>query len=153
MKCAPLLALLALTALPAAAEDKEFRFFRQRLEVEYGARRLYIPLFGIARFFARPLGAHGLELAVWEDMGRTHRDIPPGFDQEFAARGWKPMIRVHSPRKGEMVRIYARPEGKYMRLMLFTVDDDTVMVHVKVDPHRVSRMLGEPRFAASRIMK
>jgi hypothetical protein len=143
-------------AVPAPGEDKDFRFFRQRIESEYDAKRLYVPLFGIARFVARPFGVRGLELAVWDDL--TYRrtnggDLIGRFAGEFESRGWKPMIRVHAPAKGELVQIYAKPDGKYMRLMLVTVEDDTVMIHLKVDPARVSRMLGEPRLAASRAMK
>lgn len=148
MRRALLAGLLALAAMPARAEDPEFRFLARRIESEYHTRRVSIPLFGVARFMARPFGVGGLDLAIWQDLsyGRTRAgEQLQDLVMDVASRGWKPMVRVHSPRKRELVQIFAKPEGRHLRLLVLTVEDDTVMVHVKVDPKRLSWLLNEPR--------
>lgn len=148
--------LLAVMAAPAPAEDADFRFVARRIESEYHAERLHIPLFGLARFVSRPFGVGGLELAIWEDLsygrmegGARLQDLVSGA----TSRGWKPMVRVHSPRKHEVVQIFAKPEGTRMRLLVIAVDDDTVMVHVKVNPDRLSWLLTEPRLRAAHVAR
>jgi hypothetical protein len=148
------MAAVALASAPAYAEDADFRFLVRRIESEYQTRRLHIPLFGVARFMARPFGVRGLNLAIWEDLSyrRTHGEGLRAVTEDFAARGWKPMVRVHEAGR-ESVQVFAKPEGKDMRLLVLTVDDETVMVQMKVDPRRVLWILGEPRLAAARAVE
>lgn len=148
--------LLAVIAAPSPAEDADFRFVARRIESEYHTERLHIPLFGVARFVSRPFGVGGLELAIWEDLSYGRMEGGSRLQElvaSAASRGWKPMVRVHSPGKHEMVQIFAKPEGRRMRLLMIVVDDDTVMMHVKVNPERLSWLLEEPRLRAARVTR
>lgn len=156
MRRAFLAGLLALAALPARAEDPDFRFIARRIESEYHTRRVHIPLFGAARFMARPFGVRGLDLAIWKDL--SYQSTRGGgrlteLVADVSARGWKPIVRAHSPGHGEFVQIFARPHGKHMRLLVLTVEDDMVMVHVKVDPDRLSRLLNEHSTMSARVKR
>jgi hypothetical protein len=146
MRRAFIVGMLALAAIPARSEDPDFRFIAHRIESEYHTNRARIPLFGAARFMARPFGVHGLDLAIWKDLsyGRTRGgERLTQLVADASARGWKPILRAHSPGDGEVVQIFAKPHGRHMRLLVLTVEDDTVMVYVKVDPDRLSRLLNE----------
>lgn len=60
-------ALLVLRASSlAVAADPEFKGIVQSIEHTYGVHHMRIPLQGVAMFFARPSGVHGLKLAIFE---------------------------------------------------------------------------------------
>jgi hypothetical protein len=52
------------------------------------------------------------------------------------------MVRVWSHRDGERTVIFAKPEGKNMKLLVATVEsDDAVVVQIKIDPDKLSECI------------
>jgi hypothetical protein len=146
--------LLTAFALPASAEDADFRFIASRIESEYQTRRADIPLFGIARFMARPFGVRGLDLAIWQELSYDRTGGPAALEELVSAaagRGWRPMVRAHSRDKRELVQVFAKPEGKHVHLLVIAIEDDAVMVHVKVNPDRLSWLLNKPSAIAANV--
>jgi hypothetical protein len=145
---ATLAAILALgfAALAPAAGDSDFKAVVRSIESNFDARRMRIPLFGVAKFFinvARPAGVRSLDLAIFEDLhipATRFQDLDDAVRKAAGGR-WQPMVRVRE--RNEWVCIYARPEGKNdMRLLIATIEpDETVLVHVKVRPEKLARML------------
>lgn len=141
-----LLALVAvtLTALPLRAD---FDQFARMIERRSGAKRIWIPFFGMARFVvhaAHPKGVHDVQLATFE--GGSFRN-PVLEARDVLGDGFRPLVRVHSQRAGETTMIYARPAGpELMTLLIFTAEGggDTTLVQVTLDAERVARELADP---------
>ena len=78
--------LLALAATGAAfGGDAEFDRIVKAIESRYGTRPVHIPFMGAANFFvkvARPEGASGFKLAVFEDL----KDLQSAADTRRVAR-------------------------------------------------------------------
>jgi hypothetical protein len=147
----PLLVLVAVVfcALPLHAD---FNRLARIVEHRSGAKRIWIPFFGLARFVvhaAHPKGVHDVQLATFEggDFRETILDA-----KDVLGDGFRPLVRVHSNRRDESTMIYARPAGgNLMTLLIFSADgDDTTLVQVTVDAERVGREVMEPRMLASR---
>lgn len=146
----PLLVLAALLfgALPLHAD---FNRLARIVEHRSGARRIWIPFFGLARFLvhtAHPKGVHDVQLATFEggDFRRVVLDA-----SDVLGDGFRPLVRVHSSRHEESTMIYARPAGgNLMTLLILTADgDDRALVQVTVDAERVGREMIEPELLAS----
>jgi hypothetical protein len=145
-----LLVLIALTlcALPLRADFDELA---RTVERRSGAKRIWIPFFGVARFVVHTThfkGVHDVQLATFE--GGSFRD-PVLEARDVLGDGFRPLVRVHSKREGESTMVYARPAGgDLMTLLIFTADgSDTTLVQVTVDAERVARELIEPQRLAS----
>jgi hypothetical protein len=150
IKRIPLLALVAVVfcALPLHAD---FNRLARIVELRSGAKRIWIPFFGLARFVvhaAHPKGVFDVQLATFE--GGDFR--APVLDaNDVLGEGFRPLVRVHSKRQDESTLIYARPAGgNLMTLLIFAADgDDTTLVQVTMDAERVGREMIEPRMFAS----
>jgi hypothetical protein len=146
---AVILAFGLMIPFPApAAGDGDFKAVVRSIESNFGARRMRIPMFGFARFFinvARPAGVRNLDLAIFENLHISSNRFQDLDDAVRGAAGgrWQPMVRVRE--RNEWVCIYARPDGKNdMRLLIATIEqDETVLVHVKVRPETLARILDE----------
>lgn len=139
--------LLLLLAQPAFAG---FRDIAGTLEDEFGFRRTWIPFLGMARlavWTVHPKGVHDFQLAVYENRP----DVDPRDVERMLARkvpkGFMPLVRAHSARKGEWSFIYARParNGRTVELLVLAHDgDETVLVRVAADTEIVARELDNP---------
>ena len=143
------LALMLLVAIPALAadgrhDDRPFDKVVRRVENHFAARRTEIPFLGLATFFshaARPVGAKGLKLAIFENVVTEGRgEFSPGIDSS-----WRPLVRVHS-RGRDDVYVYARPEGSWTRLLMLTVDRrEAVLVEMSLKPDRLGEFISRWR--------
>jgi hypothetical protein len=119
----------------------------RQVSYETGVKPVHIPFFGLARFVVRvghPAGASDLHLAVFEN---TH--LPPlRFTELFdrtAGPAWNPIVRVRS-RKGESTNIYARQEGKHLRLLICASErSETTLVEVRIQPDKLIEVVEEQR--------
>jgi hypothetical protein len=139
---------LALLFLAASLRASEFDWIVRQISRETGARPVHIPFFGLARFVVRvghPAGASDLHLAVFED---THI-APIRFNQLFdttAGPAWNPVVRVRSRKNGESTNIYAREEGKHLRLLICTSEHgETTLVEIRVQPDKLMEVVEEHR--------
>lgn len=135
---------------PAHARDKEFGVLVHYVESHYHAHRQYRFLMGFASLtvnIVRPYGVKGVKLALWEN-GKFKPDKDdvdfPAVVKAGLAEGWQPMVRVWSRRDGERTVIFAKPDGKDMKLLVATVDqEDAVVIEVKINPEKLSRCIDE----------
>lgn len=151
IKRASLLALTALlfTALPLRAD---FGRFAKLVEHRSGAKRIWIPFFGLARALvhaAHPDGVHDVQLATFEGGDFRSPVLNP---DDVLGEGFRPLVRVHSRRGQESTMIYARPaDGNLMTLLILAADGgDTTLVQVTLDAERVAREVIEPERLASK---
>lgn len=139
------LLVLVLLALPALAVDGphpsgETGFERAVSQVSraLGKSPLRLPLSAIASFassFTAPFGAEDLQLAVFQSA-RLEKPL------ELTGVG-SPAISVASRGK-ESVRIYGRPDGSWIRLVLLIANsDDTVVASMRLRPDRMAALVNE----------
>jgi len=146
-----LLAVLLLTTATASAKEDDFKMLVQHVESHYHAKRLRIPLLGLANFavkIVRPKGVKGFKLAVFEDQDFS----PQPGDRRFETtiRGvlpleWQPLVCVRS-RGGERTYIYAREDGKDIKLLVVTLGPrNAVVIEAKLNPKSLMNDLDQPR--------
>ena len=138
---------LVLLFLASSMDASEFDWMVRQISRETGVQPVHIPFFGLARFVVRvghPAGTSDLHLAVFED---THI-APVRFNQLLdttAGPAWNPIVRVRS-RNGESTNIYAREEGKHLRLLICTSErSETTLVEVRVQPDKLIEVVEEHR--------
>ena len=141
---------LTLGLLPqsARAGDKEFNVLVHYVESHYQVHRQYRFLLGFASFavnIARPYGVKGMKLAIFENekisANPDDQDFP-SVVKAGLAEGWQPMVRVWSRRDGERTVIFAKPDGKNLKLLVATVEqDEAVVIQVKINPDKLSKCI------------
>jgi hypothetical protein len=143
-----LLALLLAASSAAFGAGNEFDRLVKAVESHFGVRRTYVPLMGFANFIvnvARPEGARGFKLAIFEDFRGDPADPELDRIMERAAGGAVPMVRTHSRRDGEASYIYLSEAGKVSRVLIATFErHEATIVEVKVDMDRLVRLLDDP---------
>ena len=151
-----------LTALMAGSTafggDAEFDRIVKAIESHYGTKPLHIPFLGVANFVvkvARPEGASGFKLAVFEDL-RSAAD--PGewrerdrFMDALSGPDLHPLVRVHSRHDGEATYIFIAPaskSGKSTRVLIATFErDEATVIEVKANIETLLKSLQEPEHA------
>src|SRR6476469_3240838 len=109
--------------LPLMLSANEFDWLVREFSRQSGARQTYIPLFGLVRFsvaVVHPAGASQLRLAVFEHANLESEKFSQLTDVVVGSE-WKPMVRVRS-RNHESTNIYAQRQGRYLRLLIASLD-------------------------------
>ena len=136
LRWVPPLALLALNACVTAGP--EFRGAVSALEQEYGIRANHFAALAPLVWVASPAGISEVDAATFESLPtRLHGapDFVAALVQRAMGRDWKLVVRSSSRADGEWTLVYASPSDVAWRLMVFTLDDDTLTVaHVMLDP-------------------
>jgi hypothetical protein len=146
-----LLALLLAASAAAFGADSDFDRLVKAVEARFGVHRTYIPMMGVANFFvkiARPEGARGFKLAVFEDLRSGSFRDGSELDRlmEQAAAGLRPLVRVRSRRDGEFTYIYTGDFGKNNRMLVASFErDEAAIVELKLDMEALARSLSNPR--------
>jgi hypothetical protein len=148
MKIAALAVFAAALAAPAAAAD-DFDAVVKGVEARYGVRRTRIPLFGVANFVvkvARPGGASGLKLAVFENLSLMHADSEAyGVVDGALGPGWRPFVRVHSRRENESVGIWTNVTGKDLRMLVAALEPgEAAVIEIKIGQRELRRWFEDP---------
>ena len=135
----------------ARADDPEFDAITNHLKLRYNAKRVHIPFLGLANFFVhiiRPAGVKSFKVAIFEDLNFTSTEANSELGlvmRNALSADWQPMVRVRS-RDGEQVYVYAKSEGKDIKLMVVTIDHtDAVVARVKVSPQKLSEFVNNPK--------
>jgi hypothetical protein len=159
-------ALLALAATGAAfGGDAEFDRIVKAIESRYGTRPLHIPFMGAANFFvkvARPEGASGFKLAVFEDLKDLQSAADPGewrerdrFMDTLSGPNLHPLVRVHSRHNGEATYIFMGPASKSSqstRVLIATFEhNQATVIEVKANIEKLLKSLEEPEHAGRAI--
>lgn len=142
-----LLVAFTLTAQPLFADFHRVARGLHKL----GFERTWIPFMGLARTLVRvvqPKGVHDFQVAVYERTPSvTGADIEQMLVRQMG-RGYAPLVRVFSARKGESVFIYARParDARIVDLIVLAHErNETVLVRLTADAEVVGRELGAPQ--------
>jgi hypothetical protein len=114
---------------------------------------MHIPLLGVALFLARPAGAHGLKLAVFENFKTpTDAEDVRRVVESSLGPGWYPFVRVRSKGEinGETTLIYTSPDGARMRMIIVSIEpSEATLVKIDLSDHDIKKWLKEPGEKAS----
>jgi len=126
LACGLLSVLWMGTATAGAAADDDFGQIVHGIEVRYHVHRNYRFLMGLIGLGVRVThvsGTRDLKAALFEDQhfDATGADLDR-LVMSLGARGWQPLVRSFDRRKGEHTFIYARNEGKNLRVLLVNVE-------------------------------
>ncbi|HET7842041.1 MAG TPA: DUF4252 domain-containing protein [Terriglobia bacterium] len=147
-------ALFMLGVFPASlpARDRGFDAVVQAVSTTYHAHQnlRFVTWFaGMATKVARPEGVKSLRMAIFEDQDFTPRDGEAQFEQAVAGalqENWQPLVRVRSNRDGERTFIYARQQGKDVRMFIVTLEaSEAVVIEVKMNADKFAQMVDEPK--------
>lgn len=133
LAAAMILAPAALFAVDGPDPDGGADFTRavSELSRSLGARPLRIPFLGMIGVFTRPMGAEDFRIAIFE-RGHTGPELA-GFGE--------PMVSV-TEKGGDRVRIYAREEGRRMRVLVIAGDpSSTVVTAMRLKPDHLAAFL------------
>lgn len=142
---------LSLAPRSARADDPEFDAITKYLKQQFNAKRISIPFLGLANFFVRvvrPAGVKSFKVAIFEDLNLAHGQ--PNSELGLVMRNalsveWQPLVRIRS-RDGEQTHVYAREDGKDIKLMVVTIDrTDAVVARVKISPQRLTEFVNNPK--------
>src|SRR5215510_6150338 len=148
-----MIALLVSPSFLALAKGKGFKDVVKHIETNYGAKKVRIPLLGLANFavkLIRPAGVKGFKLAVFEDKNFSAREGAASFDsvmREAYNKDWRPMVQVSSKRNGAShTFIYVKSSGKDVQFALAALEDhEAVVLEVKFNPDAAARFLENPK--------
>src|SRR5262249_48659725 len=145
-----LLVLFLSAAAAAFAGDWEFDRLVKSVETHFQARRMHIPMMGLANFVlkvAHPAGTSGVKIAIFEDLQTTDDDLDAldQFMNQIDGERLHPMVRVHSRRGGEATYIYTGEVGKSTKVLVATFDrHEATIVEVKANIEALMKILGNP---------
>src|SRR5262245_41295725 len=148
-----MIALLHTLAFNAQGKGKGFKDIVNHLETKYRAKKVRIPLLGLANFavkLVRPAGVKGFKLAVFENQDFALRDGDEPFEavmRKAYADEWQPLVLVTSKRGGHSrVLIYSRNDGKDVQFALLALEArEAVVLEVKFHPDAAVRFLDNPK--------
>jgi hypothetical protein len=141
------LLFLAPCLLPAG----EFEWMTREFARQSGTQPLHIPFFGLARFVvgvAHPAGAQDLRLAIFEhafEHANVRAEQFSRMADSTVGQNWKPIVRVRNS-SGEVSNIYVQPEGKHVRVLIATrQNDEVVFVELSIRPSELMKFVDEQR--------
>jgi len=147
-----------LVSARAFAEESDFSRLARLIESRYQVQRVRVPLWGVIKPMvksARPLGAKGLDMAVFEDLNPDLAGSSDGFESLMKGSlepKWQSMVRVFSRRGGEQSYIYSKTHEKDFRLMIFTLDNSgAVLLEFKLKPAQLVEWLRNPELIGKRV--
>ena len=152
---ARMMAVLLLATGAALGGDADFDRIVKAVESHYGTQRLHIPFMGVASLLvnvARPEGASGFKLAVFEDLKSSPeygewKERDRFIDTLFIGE-MHPLVRVHSRRDGNSTYIFAEPAGKSTKVLIATFErDEATVIEVKVNMSTLLKSIEEPERA------
>ena len=148
MKPLRVLIILLCSSTLALAGDREFHGLVRSIETTYGVHHMHIPLLGVALFFARPAGAHGLRLALFEGFkSPMNSDDVRRIIESSLGTGWYPFVRVRSKGEtsGETTLIYASPNGRSLRMMIVNLESsEAQIIELSLRDRDIKKWLKEP---------
>jgi hypothetical protein len=147
-------ALIVIPSAHAFAQNA-FDIATKHLKDHYSAQERHIPFMGLARFsvkLIRPAGVKSIKVKVFEnlhtqegcaDLAGTQLNSSL---QSSLGPGWSPIIKVYSRRGVEQTFIYAKEEGKDLKLFVVTLDNDQATVaRLTLSPEGVVKFMNNPK--------
>jgi len=150
------LAVLLMVSLGAGfAGDWEFDHVVKAIESHCGTRHTYIPFLGLANFVvkvARPAGASGFKLAVFENLrsapGYRDREELNRFMDGLSSASLHRVVCARSRRDGEATYIYVGEAGSSTKMLIASFDrNEATVVEVKVNIETLLKTIDAPEHA------
>lgn len=142
--------LVAGTGTASAQSDDDFERIVRHIESRYHAHRNYPLLMAFAGMTVKVWqgsGVKDLKIALFEDQQVLQSVSDHEVDQLVQAAGdsgWQTLVKSVSRRSGDHVYIYAKTEGKGLRLLVVNVEPgESEVVQVKIDPRKLEEFVKE----------
>jgi hypothetical protein len=134
----------------AVFANDDFGNIVRYIESEYHVHRNYPFLMGLAGLAARTwpgTGVKDVKIALFENQHLLQTASDRDLDelvQTAGNSGWQPLIKSFSRHSGDHSYIYAKPEGKYLTLLVVNVEpSEAEVVEVKIDPKELEQFINE----------
>lgn len=141
--------LLWLGAGEACADD--FGRIVEHIEARYHVHRQHrfaLAFAGMVVKFWHVGGVRHFKAAVFEDQRFIQTASDAKFDeivQSATHSGYQPLVQSYSRRSGEHTFIYARSEGKNLKLLIVSLEpDEAAVIQVTLDPDKLNQVLNDP---------
>lgn len=149
---------LAVTLWPRDVfANDDFGNIVRYIESRYHVHRNYPFLMALAGTAAKAwpgTGVKDVKIALFEDQHLLQTASDRELDELVQAAGnsgWQPLVKSFSRRSGDHSYIYAKPEGRYLTLLIVNVEpSEAEVVQVKIDPKQLEGFLNEHNGHGSR---
>jgi hypothetical protein len=150
---------MILLAIPAFAD--EFGALVQAFESRHGIRRADPHLIGLASQLANPMmwgsDADRFQIASFENDDAALKPSLQELDRIFQksiSPNWHPLLQLGSQKKGEATSIYSDLTGKNMRLLIGSIQGNSIgVVQMEVDEKAIARMMAGFKNGAQAFMR
>jgi hypothetical protein len=146
--CAASVALTLGTETVFASDD--FNRIVHHIEVNYHVHRNHRWVMGFAGLVVKVshiAGVKSFKGAIFEDQQLEGTAADQKLDEivlRAGESGWQPMVKSYSRRTGEHAFIYAKPEGKDLKLLIVSVEpSEAAVIQVKINPDKLNDFLEE----------
>jgi hypothetical protein len=141
----------------AVFASDDFSNIVRYIESQYHVHRNYPFLMGLAGLAARTwpgTGVKDVKIALFEDQhllqSASNRELDE-LVQAAGNSGWRPLVKSLSRRSGDHSYIYAKPEGRYLTLLIVNVEpSEAEVVQVKIDPKQLEAFINDHNGHGSR---
>jgi hypothetical protein len=144
------LASLILASVPSRARADDFGKIVHSIESNCHVHRNHRWVMGFAGVVVKVAGGFagvkGFKGALFENQ---HLFSKPDANldevvQSAGEHGWQPIVKSYSRRHNEHNYIYAREEGKDLKLLIVTVEpSEAVVIQVKINPDKLAKFIEE----------
>ena len=144
-------AILAVVTSQARADD--FGKIVHSIESNYHVHRNHRWVMGFGGFLVKCTGGFagvkGFKGAIFENQHLSDSSPDSSLDldevvQSADEHGWQPVVKSYSRRRNEHNYIYARQEGKDLKVLIVSVEpSEAVVIQVKVNPGKLAKLIEE----------
>jgi hypothetical protein len=135
--------------LPNRAYADEFGKIVHQIETTYHVHHNYSFLMGFTRVMVKCTGGFagvkGFKIALFEDQHLSSSSPDSDLDdviQSAGDQGWRPLVKSYSRHSREHSYIYARQEGKDLKMLIVSVEpSEAVVIQVKVNPDKLAKFI------------
>src|SRR5215472_16406656 len=140
-----------LAVLPSQARADDFGKIVHTIESNYHVHRNHRWVMGFAGFLVKCTGGFagvkGFKGALFENQHLSDSNPDSSLDevvQSAGEHGWQPIVKSYSRRHNEHNYIYARQEGKDLKVLIVSVEpSEAVVIQVKVNPDKLAKLIEE----------
>lgn len=143
-------ASMALSLGSETAYADDFGKIVRHIEVNYHVHRNHRFIMGFAGMvvkFWHVGGVKSFKGAIFENQYFDAATADSRLDeivQSAGEHGWQPLVKSYSRRSGQHSFIYAKDEGKEVKLLIVSVEpNEAVVIQVKLDPDKMAKFMDE----------
>jgi len=134
---------------PGQIRADDFGKIVHQIETNYHVHRNHRFVMGFAGFVVKcssPFtGLKGFKAALFEDQPLLAPNPDSNLDeviQSAGDHGWQSIVKSYSRHSDEHAYIYARQEGKELKLLVISVEPgEAVVIQVKINPEKLAKFI------------